>query len=180
MGGLRQASQDREPCPDAARRHGSQRSGGADAECPQRRFGTRAGRAAGAEASNDFNLKRSGVAGGEHCDRRVACLAGHSSFEGSECPGDCGVSAEQGGHVMRILEGKRAEAYVREIERRGSRLDKVEPAVRRIIDDVRKNGDRALRKYAREFDQLQTKQNFGVSASELRRAWERTSAELCR
>src|SRR5437660_6203710 len=81
---------------------------------------------------------------------------------------------------MRILEGKRAEAYVREIERRGSRLDKVEPAVRRIVEEVRKNGDRALRKYAREFDQLGTKQSLRVSASELSRAWKTAPAELRR
>jgi histidinol dehydrogenase len=81
---------------------------------------------------------------------------------------------------MRILEGKRAEGYVREIERRGARLDRVEPAVRRIVEDVRKNGDRALRKYAREFDQLGTKQSLRVSDSELRRAWKNAPAGLRR
>jgi histidinol dehydrogenase len=79
---------------------------------------------------------------------------------------------------MRILEGKRAEDYVGEIECRGSRLDKVEPAVRRIVEDVRKNGDRALRKYAREFDQLGAKQSLRVTEGELRGAWASAPAQL--
>ncbi len=55
---------------------------------------------------------------------------------------------------MRTLSGKSAAAYVREIEQRSSRLEKIEPAVRRIVEDVRRNGDRALLKYARKFDAL--------------------------
>ena len=47
---------------------------------------------------------------------------------------------------MRMLRGKAAETYVTKLEGRGSRLDEVEPAVRRIVNDVRKNGDRALLK----------------------------------
>ena len=47
---------------------------------------------------------------------------------------------------MRILKGEAAEAYVQSLERRGSRLDEIEPAVRQILDDVRRKGDRALLK----------------------------------
>jgi histidinol dehydrogenase len=72
---------------------------------------------------------------------------------------------------MRILSGKSAAAYVSEIEQRGSRLSKIEPAVRRIVDDVRRNGDRALLQYARKFDALAPKQTLRVSDSELRAAW---------
>ena len=79
---------------------------------------------------------------------------------------------------MRILEGKRTEKYVEEIVCRGSRLDRVEPAVRRILEDVRKHGDRALRKYAREFDGLGVDQNSRVSDSELRNAWKSAPAQL--
>ena len=64
---------------------------------------------------------------------------------------------------MRMLSGKSAAAYVREIERRSSRLEKIEPAVRRIVEDVRRNGDRALLKYARKFDSLAPKQGLRVS-----------------
>ena len=54
---------------------------------------------------------------------------------------------------MRILTDKRAEMMVRKLERRGpSGLAKVERQVRRIVEDVRKNGDRALRRYAQKWD----------------------------
>src|SRR6266700_2754752 len=79
---------------------------------------------------------------------------------------------------MRILEGKAADAYVRDLERRGSRFDEIEPAVRRIVDDVRRNGDRALLKYGRKYDGLEAKRGFRISDSELRDAWKSASKEL--
>ena len=79
---------------------------------------------------------------------------------------------------MRILSGKSAAAYVREIERRGSRLEGIEPAVRRIVKDVRQNGDRALLKYARKFDALEPKQGLRLSEAELRAAWKRAPVPL--
>ena len=79
---------------------------------------------------------------------------------------------------MRMLEGKAAEGYVRSLERRGSRLDEVEPAVKKIVDDVRKGGDRALLKYARKLDMLATKQNLRVSEAEMRAAWVNAPLEL--
>jgi histidinol dehydrogenase len=79
---------------------------------------------------------------------------------------------------MRILSGKAAESYVRELERRGSRLDDVEPAVRRIVEDVRRGGDRALLKYARRFDGLEAKQTLRVGKSELRTAWQSAPSDL--
>ncbi len=79
---------------------------------------------------------------------------------------------------MRILQGKAADAYVRLLERRGSRLDAVEPAVRKIVEDVRRNGDRALLKYARNFDGLGTRQKLDVGETELRAAWHAAPKEL--
>ena len=79
---------------------------------------------------------------------------------------------------MRILRGKAAEAYVCELERRGSRLEQVEPAVRRIVEDVRRKRDRALAKYARQLDGLRPEQSLQVSESELAQAWNNTSGEL--
>ena len=81
---------------------------------------------------------------------------------------------------MRILSGKSATEYVREIEQRSSRLEKIEPAVRRIVDDVRRNSDRALLKYARKFDALAPKQNLRVSDAELRAAWKSAPESLRR
>src|SRR6266849_1893733 len=79
---------------------------------------------------------------------------------------------------MRVLHGKSAAAYVRGIEQRGSRLDEVEPAVRQIVEEVRRNGDRALLKYARRFDARAPKQSLRVSDSELRAAWKSAPAPL--
>jgi histidinol dehydrogenase len=79
---------------------------------------------------------------------------------------------------MRILSGKSAAAYVREIEQRGSRLETIEPAVRRIVNDVRRNGDRALVKYAQKFDALAPRQNLRVSEAELRAAWKSAPESL--
>jgi len=79
---------------------------------------------------------------------------------------------------MRMLEGKAADAYVFDLEIRGSRLHEVEPAVRRIVEGVRLDKDRALLKYAREFDRLEPNQNLRVSDSELKDAGERAPASL--
>ena len=49
---------------------------------------------------------------------------------------------------MRILEGRAAENYVRKLEHRGQKLDALEPRVRRIVQSVRRDGDKALRRYA--------------------------------
>lgn len=79
---------------------------------------------------------------------------------------------------MRILEAKAAEAYVRKLENRGARLANVEPKVRRIIARVRQKGDRALEKYAREFDGLAPDQQLRVSEAELAGAWEKAPPEF--
>jgi histidinol dehydrogenase len=79
---------------------------------------------------------------------------------------------------MRILKGKAAEGYVNKLERRGSRLEEVEPAVRTIVQGVRKNGDRALRKYATRFDGLAPTESLRIKQSELRKAWQSTAIRL--
>jgi histidinol dehydrogenase len=77
-----------------------------------------------------------------------------------------------------MLEGKAAEAYVRLLESRGARLDEVEPVVKKIIEDVRRGGDRALLKYARQFDGLVGKQSVRVSETEMRQAWKSAPPKL--
>ena len=79
---------------------------------------------------------------------------------------------------MRFLRGKAAESFVTKLERRGSRLGKVEPAVRRIVNDVKKNGDRALLKYARKFDGLTSGQSLSILESELNDAWKGASDDF--
>jgi len=70
-----------------------------------------------------------------------------------------------------MLEGKAAEAYVRSLESRGSRLDEVEPVVKTIVETVRRGGDRALLKYSHKLDGLEPKQSLRVSEAEMRQAW---------
>jgi len=73
---------------------------------------------------------------------------------------------------MRTLSGRKAEAFVRALEQRGATdLARVEKQVRRIVADVRKNGDQALRRYAEKWDGLKVKQPFRVADAELEQAW---------
>jgi histidinol dehydrogenase len=81
---------------------------------------------------------------------------------------------------MRILEGKAAEIYVGSVERRSSQLDKVEPVVRGIIDDVRQHGDVALRRYGCEFDGLGEREKLRVSEAEMASAWKNIPVGLRR
>jgi len=79
---------------------------------------------------------------------------------------------------MRVLAGKAAEKRVRELAARASRLDAVEPQVRGIVTDVRRNGERALVKYARKWDGLQSGQPLRVAPTEIRAAWKAASSDL--
>ena len=56
--------------------------------------------------------------------------------------------------------------------RGGAALETVLPAVRRIVADVRRGGDRALLGYARKLDSLAARVSIRVSAEEMRAAWE--------
>src|SRR6185437_7084288 len=72
-----------------------------------------------------------------------------------------------------------AAALVETLEQRGAaNTAKVEPVVRRILADVRKGGDAALRKYAAKFDGLTKRQALLVSREEMQAAWEETAPEL--
>ncbi|MEO6983470.1 MAG: histidinol dehydrogenase, partial [Edaphobacter sp.] len=74
---------------------------------------------------------------------------------------------------------KAAAALIEALERRGAvSTARVEPVVRRILADVRKSGDAALRRYATKFDGLAKGQALLVSRDEMRAAWERTAPEL--
>jgi histidinol dehydrogenase len=80
---------------------------------------------------------------------------------------------------MRILDGQKRDAYVRALDERGTTdLAEVEPAVRRIVNDVRRNGDRALRRYAARWDGLGKTEPLRVTEAELREAWQKTGPGL--
>jgi len=74
---------------------------------------------------------------------------------------------------------KAAAALIEAIERRSaSNTSKVEPVVRRILSDVRKRGDAALRHYAAKFDGLLPGAPLCVSRDEMEAAWKATDPEL--
>jgi histidinol dehydrogenase len=73
---------------------------------------------------------------------------------------------------MRKLQGRNAEVFVRALEQRGATgLARVEKQVSRIVADVRKNGDRALRRYAEKLDGLKPRQPLRVATAEFEKAW---------
>jgi histidinol dehydrogenase len=81
--------------------------------------------------------------------------------------------------IMRILEGLKRDRLVRALEQRGAHdLAEVEPAVRRIVNSVRRNGDPALRRYAERWDGLGSSEPLRVPETDLHEAWRRTPPEL--
>src|SRR6202522_475636 len=85
---------------------------------------------------------------------------------------------------MRLLrtQGRRArqtEVKLMELEQRGnSALDTVLPAVRKILREVRKQGDRALLRYAQKFDGLAPDSSLRVTPEESAAAWEQLDPAL--
>jgi histidinol dehydrogenase len=80
---------------------------------------------------------------------------------------------------MRVLRLERSAKLVAEIARRGATdTARVEPTVRRIVNDVRRGGDRALRKYAVKFDGLAADDSLRVSAEEMKAAWNSVDDEF--
>jgi histidinol dehydrogenase len=57
-------------------------------------------------------------------------------------------------------------------QRGGAALDQVLPAVKRIVADVRKRGDRALLRYAAEFDGLEDDAQLRIAPEEMAAAWD--------
>jgi histidinol dehydrogenase len=78
-----------------------------------------------------------------------------------------GRGAQQTAEVVAALE-----------QRGGAALDSVLPIVRRIVADVRKRGDRALLRYAAEFDGLVGEADLRVTPEEMAAAWESISPAM--
>ena len=82
---------------------------------------------------------------------------------------------------MRILQGPAARKAVAALANREPvPNDKIEKTVARIVGDVRKNGDRALRKYAEKFDGLEKNQPVQVTRAELQAAVRAVSKDFIR
>ncbi|MGB8259116.1 MAG: histidinol dehydrogenase [Terracidiphilus sp.] len=74
---------------------------------------------------------------------------------------------------------RETEALIAALERRGgAALDVVTPAVRRIVSDVRRQGDRALLRYARKLDGLAGAGELRIGPEEMAAAWESCPAAL--
>jgi histidinol dehydrogenase len=72
-----------------------------------------------------------------------------------------GRAAQQTAEILAALE-----------DRGGAALDAVLPAVKRIVADVRKQGDRALLRYAAQFDGLAGADVLRVTPNEMAAAWD--------
>jgi histidinol dehydrogenase len=74
---------------------------------------------------------------------------------------------------------RQTEAKLAELELRGgSALDTVLPAVRKILREVRKQGDRALLRYAHKFDSLALESSLRVAREETATAWQQLDTAL--
>lgn len=78
---------------------------------------------------------------------------------------------------MRIYSGRAASSLVTRLASRRTDLTAFEPRVRRIIQDVRKRGDAALRCYSERWDRLAPSQPLRVSSEEIEAAWTSVSSE---
>lgn len=74
---------------------------------------------------------------------------------------------------------RQAAQMIFALEQRGSAaLDSVLPVVKRIVADVRREGDRAMIRYARRFDGLAGPNALRVSREEMAAAWDSIDADL--
>jgi len=74
---------------------------------------------------------------------------------------------------------RQAEEILAALEQRGgAALDAVLPAVKRIVADVRKRGDRALLRYAFQFDGLPSLAHLRVTQQEMAAAWKNLDPAL--
>jgi histidinol dehydrogenase len=80
---------------------------------------------------------------------------------------------------MRILSGLKKDRFVRTLEQRGATdLAEVEPEVRRIVNEIRRDGDRGLRRYAAKWDGLGKGEPLRVPDADLHEAWQKAPGEL--
>ena len=78
-----------------------------------------------------------------------------------------GKNAEQAETILRQIEG-----------RSGTATGRLEPAVKRILADVRRKGDTTLRRYAEKLDGLAPSAGMRVTQEEMAAAWDQTPKEL--
>jgi histidinol dehydrogenase len=68
---------------------------------------------------------------------------------------------------MRILSGQKAVRMIERLASRATSLTALEPRTRTIINNVRRHGDRALRRYAEQWDGLPRNNSLQISEAEM-------------
>jgi histidinol dehydrogenase len=82
---------------------------------------------------------------------------------------------------MRVLRLERSAKLIGELARRGSEdTARVEPAVRKIVEEVRHRGNSALRRFTEKFDGIDKRDSLRVSAVEMKAAWDATEPDFQR
>ena len=79
---------------------------------------------------------------------------------------------------MRVLSGRKAAAVVERLSARNANFAKVEELVQKIVNEVRRDGDRALRRYAGQWDGLASGQPLLVSQGEMKSSLRSLPPEL--
>ena len=79
---------------------------------------------------------------------------------------------------MRIVSGREANTLVGRLSARAARLSGLEPKVRRIVEGVRRGGERSLRRYAQRWDGLGAKEPLRVTEEEMAAAWRTLSPQM--
>jgi histidinol dehydrogenase len=79
---------------------------------------------------------------------------------------------------MRILSGTAAERRVAQLADRSCEFAAIEPKARRIVEKVRRDGDRAVRAYAEKWDGVKRGVPFRVSEHDLEKAAGKITAQF--
>ena len=79
---------------------------------------------------------------------------------------------------MQVLSGRKAAAAVEQLAKRGANFARLDGRVQRIVNEVRRDGDRALRRYAEQWDGLTSKESLLVSQAEMKTALRSMSPQL--
>lgn len=80
---------------------------------------------------------------------------------------------------MKVVESKKAARIIAQLVNRGAvNTARAEPVARKVISDIRKGGDKGLRKYAGKWDGLGKGQPLRVTKQEMQAAWDSISPEL--
>lgn len=79
---------------------------------------------------------------------------------------------------MHVLRGRKAAEVVEQIAARGAKAGQLEGRVQKIVNEVRRDGDRALRRYAERWDGLASGQPLLVSQGEMKSALRSLTPQL--